>query len=180
MEEKKIKNKSADKKQHEEYRKVLGDNVPEKLDDFQEMKYTGSERWNSIKFSFRKNSNANSSFTELKEPMQLKHVKSVLKDMGIDYGDAKIKIDRREELLDKGLFGWTNPNLKEIQLYPDAFLNREQLVKTLGHERVHVEQVRMWGPAKTHEDALYYEQGPRFSEEYWWQEYVRRTGYVDE
>jgi len=179
-EEKKIKNYSADKKQHEKYRQVLGDEVPEKLDDFQNMKYTDSERWNSMKLSFRKGSNANSPFLDLKEPMQLKHVRSVMKDMGIDYGDAKIKIDRREELMGKGLYGWTNPNLKEIQLYPDAFFNREQLVKTLGHERIHVEQVRMWGPAQTHEEALYYERGPQFSEEYWWQEYVRRTGYVNE
>lgn len=179
LEEKKIKNCSSDKRQHKKYREILGDEVPEKLDDFQRMKYTESEKWNAIKLSFRKNSNANTSFAELKEPMQLKHVKKVLSDMGIDFGNTKIKIDRRYELLGKGLYGWTNPNLKEIQLYPDAFTDREQLVKTLGHERIHVEQVRVWGIAKTHEDAIYYEKGPEFSEEYWWKEYVRRTGYVN-
>lgn len=98
--------------------------------------------------------------------------------MGIDYGGTKITIDRREELIGKPYFGWTNPNLKEVQLYPSAFINREQLVKTLGHERIHMEQVKMWGPATTNEESLYYEQGPRISEDYWWSEYLRRTGYA--
>ncbi len=179
LEEKKIKNLSTDRKQHKQYREVLGDNIPEKLDDFQDMKYNDSEQWNAKKLSFRKNSNVNTPFSELKEPMQLKHVKKVISEMGIDFGEAKIKIDHNEELIGEGWYGWTHPDLKEIRLYPDAFANREQLVKTLGHERIHVEQVRMWGKANTHEEALYYERGPRFSEEYWWQEYVRRTGYVD-
>lgn len=49
LNEKKIKNRSADRKQHEEYRRILGDEIPEKLDDFQDMKYNNSEKWDEIK-----------------------------------------------------------------------------------------------------------------------------------
>lgn len=47
--EKKHKNKSADQKQHERYKAVLGDNVPDKLDDFQEMKYNDDEKFELLK-----------------------------------------------------------------------------------------------------------------------------------
>lgn len=47
--EKKIKYRTADKKQFEEYQTVLKDNSPEKLDDFQNIKYTNSEKWEYLK-----------------------------------------------------------------------------------------------------------------------------------
>lgn len=43
LNEKMIRNRPADSKQHEKYRKVLGDKVPKKLDSFQDMKYNKSE-----------------------------------------------------------------------------------------------------------------------------------------
>lgn len=48
LEEQKAKNKSSDRKQHERYRKILGEDVPERLDDFQNMKYTEPEKWKSL------------------------------------------------------------------------------------------------------------------------------------
>lgn len=177
LEEKKIKNRSADRTQYQKYKKVLGKDIPETLDDFQNMKYNDTERWNSIKNSFRRHNTANTAFSDLKEPLQLKHVRKVLSDLGISYGDTKIKIIRDPDLIGKGYYGWTNPNMKEVQLYPDAFTTRMELVKTLGHERVHLEQMKLFGPAKTNADAVYYERGPRFSEEYWWEEYRRRINY---
>lgn len=53
LEEKKIKNHSFDRRQHEQYREILGNNIPEKLDDFQNMKYTDSERWIELKEAYR-------------------------------------------------------------------------------------------------------------------------------
>ena len=136
---------------------------------------TDDNKNGTIKGLNRKISNTDISFKQLQEPMQLKHVRKIMKDMGIDYGKAKIKIIKDPELLAYKLCGWTNPNLKEIQLYPLAFLNREQLVKTLGHERIHYEQVKMWGTAKDHVEELYYEKGAVFSEDYWWTEYLRKV-----
>ncbi len=166
-----------DKRQHKEYQAVLGNKVPKDFAKFREMKYNNPESWNAWKLSFRRKDNQNTDFDSLKEPMQLRHVNKVLSEMGITYGRAKVKIIRNPDLVGAGFFGWTNPNGKEVQLYPDCFVSREELVKTLGHERVHLEQLKLWGPAETNEDAVYYEQGPRFSEEYWWSEYRRRTNY---
>lgn len=54
LQEKKIRNVDSDRKQHQEYRKVLGNNIPEKLDDFQEMKYTGGEKWEFTKLDYKR------------------------------------------------------------------------------------------------------------------------------
>lgn len=177
VEEKKLKNMTSDRKQWQKYRTILKDKIPDSLDKFQDMKYNKTDTWNALKLSFRKTSNANTAFKSLSEPMQLKHVHKVLSEMGIDFENAKIKIERNPELIGKGYFGWTNPNMKEIQLYPDAFSSREELVKTLGHERIHLEQLRNWGPAKTNDEAVYYEKGPKISEDYWWNEYRRSINY---
>lgn len=47
--EKQLKNKSSDSIQHKKYRKILGAEVPEKLDDFQKMKYTEIDKWEYLK-----------------------------------------------------------------------------------------------------------------------------------
>jgi SPP1 gp7 family putative phage head morphogenesis protein len=52
--EKQIKNRTADKEQHKKYREILGDEVPEKLDDFQKMKYTEEEKWKYTKLGFQR------------------------------------------------------------------------------------------------------------------------------
>lgn len=36
-----------------------------------------------------------------------------------------------------------------MQLYPDAFSNMENLVKTLGHERTHIMQIKLYGAPTT-------------------------------
>lgn len=48
-EEKKIKNRSADRQQHEKYRKILGNKVPESFVRFQDMKYNDPEKWEKLK-----------------------------------------------------------------------------------------------------------------------------------
>lgn len=46
--EKQIKNRSADRKQWKKYRDILGKEVPDSLDKFQEMKYNETEKWNDV------------------------------------------------------------------------------------------------------------------------------------
>lgn len=50
--EKKIKNKSSDKKQHEIYKNILGNMPPKIFADFQNLKYNNTEEWNSLKQNF--------------------------------------------------------------------------------------------------------------------------------
>lgn len=54
LNEKKIRNRHSDRTQHARYKKMLGADVPETLDDFQKMKYTDSERWKFTKLDYRR------------------------------------------------------------------------------------------------------------------------------
>lgn len=51
--EKKIKNHSSDRTQYKKYKKVLGKDIPETLDDFQNLKYNEGNRWDELKNEFR-------------------------------------------------------------------------------------------------------------------------------
>lgn len=67
LEEKKLKNRAADRSQHQKYRQLLGGDIPEKLDDFQKMKYNNSERWQFTKLDYQRQ-NALVKHPELKLP----------------------------------------------------------------------------------------------------------------
>ena len=53
---KKVHNESADREQHEKYRKRLGKIVPKNFKDFQNLKYENPDEWELIKKSYRNNS----------------------------------------------------------------------------------------------------------------------------
>ncbi len=53
-------------------------------------------------------------------------------------------------------------------------------MKTLGHGSVNLEQLKLFGSAMTNEELIYFEIGLLFSEEYWWEEYRRKTNYEQE
>lgn len=46
---KKILNKASDRKQYDKYKLIFGDKIPDKLDDFQELKYNNIKGWEDIK-----------------------------------------------------------------------------------------------------------------------------------
>lgn len=67
LQEKKLKNKSTDKKQYEQYKAVLGKKEIGSFDNFQNIKYTDSEKWDSLKKSkdsIKRIENANKTFDE--------------------------------------------------------------------------------------------------------------------
>lgn len=51
--EKKHQNRHADKKQYENYKELLGKEVPRSLDEFQNLKYTDDNRWEQKKREFK-------------------------------------------------------------------------------------------------------------------------------
>ena len=53
-EEKAIKNHASDKKQYENYKKVLGDDLPDSFVKFQKMKYNEPERWKFMKLDYQR------------------------------------------------------------------------------------------------------------------------------
>lgn len=81
--------------------------------------------------------------------MQKRYVELAAEEGGIGLGGVKVRIIRDEDLIGKNVFGYTHPD-GSIDLYPDAFMDTEQLVKTLGHERTHTMQIDIHGHPDTH------------------------------
>lgn len=125
---------------------------------------------------YRKSKNTGP-FSQLDEPMQMRHVRSLLKDVEADYHGASVHIDRNERLIGTGYCGYTDPSGKRVTLYPDAFKDRENLVKTLGHEGIHLDQVRKYGAVKDSIELTRREKEARNAENSIWQKYLERTGY---
>lgn len=87
-------------------------------------------------------------FSDLKMPMQIKTVKQIARKYGIDISGIRFKIQRGEEYLHTKLdyFGSTDyDNIGRVDLFPKAFADEEQLVRTMIHERLHVLQLRKYG-----------------------------------
>ncbi|MEI2282736.1 WXG100 family type VII secretion target [Paenibacillus polysaccharolyticus] len=122
---------------------------------------------------YRRTSNTGA-FKDLSEPMQLRHVDKVAEDAGIGLQGVKIEIVRDAELIGKDLYGWADPKGNRIVLYPDAFSSKENLVKTLGHERIHIYQTKIFGKPHDPETLLEYEKGAYGSESSWWEYYQWR------
>ena len=122
---------------------------------------------------YRKESNLGD-FRELDELMQLKNVKRIANKAGIGLKGVRLKIDRNPDLFGKGVYGYTDGTT--ITLYPDAFTNTETLVKTLGHERMHVYQVKVFGKPTSSDVLINFEKAAYSSEKHWWDYYNLMNG----
>lgn len=73
--EKKIHNKSIDKKQFEKYREVLGNELPRSFDKFQELKYNNVNEWNLTKdYVKSRSNNMISAFTPYSQYKEYKNI----------------------------------------------------------------------------------------------------------
>lgn len=79
--------------------------------------------------------------------MQLRTVRQIAEKAGVGLRGVKIRIVRDADLVGRGIFGHASPK-GTITLYPDAFRNTEALVRTLGHERTHLMQFKIFGQAR--------------------------------
>jgi hypothetical protein len=115
-------------------------------------------------------------FSKLKEPMTIDHVKMVCENGGMSYSGIKIKIVEDSQLVGSGFLGYTHPSGQIVELYPDAFTNRETLIKTLGHERIHVMQNKLYGPPQDRITCGLFEDAATKSESDWWNYYKNVNG----
>lgn len=106
--------------------------------------------------------------------MQKRVVNQVARDAGVDLGGVKVKINRDADLVGRNLYGHTLPDGTLITLYPDAFSSTENLVRTLGHERMHVMQSRLYGPPSSLEQERAWERAAYGSEDQFWNFYNER------
>ena len=85
-------------------------------------------------------------FSNLKVPMQKRTVRNIAANYGIDLKGITIKIQRQEKMLALQIMGCADyDNIGRIDLFPNAFIDEEQLIKTLVHEKCHVEQLKKYG-----------------------------------
>ena len=91
----------------------------------------------------------------LEVPMQKKAVKQICQKYGVDISFLRIKIQRDENLLRFGIAGVAAPeDVGRIDLLPSAFVNEEQLLRTVLHEGCHVKQFKKYGSLYVQENQL--------------------------
>ena len=108
-------------------------------------------------------------FAHLQVPMQLRAVKRICHKYGVDISDLRIRIQRDEELIKYVYAGSAAPEqIGRIDLFPNAFINEEQLLRTIIHEGCHVRQFKKYSPVyvqehlKEMEDVAY-----RYEDIFW-------------
>lgn len=96
--------------------------------------------------NMQRKENNTGAFANLTIPMQKRVVKQIASDYGIDLSGLTVKIQRSEKLLSLPMTGSTDyKHIGRIDLFPNAFIDEEQLVRTLVHEKCHVEQLKKYG-----------------------------------
>ena len=107
-------------------------------------------------------------FSHLPERMSKKHIRGIAKEYGIDLNGVSISIDQNKELLGISVSGRADfEQVGGITFFPLAFSSKEELVRTLFHEKQHVEQFRAFGVEyvqqhRGHFEKLAYEAENRF------------------
>ena len=85
-------------------------------------------------------------FAHLKVPMQLRAIKQICRNYGVDISKLKIKIQREEDLLNYFYAGSAAPEyIGRVDLFPHAFANEDELLRTIIHEGCHVKQFIKYG-----------------------------------
>lgn len=89
-------------------------------------------------------------FVSLQIPMQKKAVLQICTKYGIDTTGLTFKIQRSEKMLALPFYGSTDyNNIGRIDLFPNAFIDEEQLLRTVIHEKCHVLQLKKYGKTYT-------------------------------
>lgn len=109
--------------------------------------------------------------SEYKEKASMKNVKYTMREMGIDYGHSRIVIDRTPGYVGTEYYAHTADDGSVVTFYPDAFIDKETLVKTIGHEKIHLNQVKHYGIATDSEELHRREKEAAESEMGWWKAY---------
>ncbi len=105
----------------------------------------------------------------LQIPVQKRYVERIASRYGLKIQDLNIKIQRSEELLRTPLCGSTDYNdIGRIDLFPNAFLDEETLIRTIIHERCHVLQLRKRGKEHAQSHLMEMEKEAYKFEDFWY------------
>lgn len=135
-----------------QYQKYLADKAAKNV-----AKASGSDIIKS-KEMLRKTGNTGA-FKHLPERMSKKHIRELAKEYDISLDGLKLNIDFNKELLRLPLAGRADAEeLGGITFFPNSFKSKEELLRTLFHEKQHVEQFREFGIEHVQENRAYFEQ----------------------
>lgn len=109
------------------------------------------------------------SFEKLEIPMQKRAVERLAKKYGVKIDDLSIRIQREEAMLEMPFLGSTDyDNIGRIDLFPNAFIGEETILRTIIHERCHVLQLRKYGKKYTQEHINEMEDVAYKFEDFWY------------
>ena len=99
-----------------------------------------------IKESMNRRNKNIGEFSELKIPMQKKAILNVCKKYNVETSGLRFKIQRDEKMLSMPFYGSTDyDDIGRIDLFPNAFTDEDQLIRTIIHEKCHVKQLKKHG-----------------------------------
>ncbi|MEM5817462.1 MAG: minor capsid protein [Desulfitobacterium hafniense] len=92
-------NLSSDQEQYSRYKNILGKDAPKTFDDFQNIKYTETEKWSHLKADYRKLNAYEKIVT--KEPEITKDLKAVAESTGTELVGLEYRLKSKESYLRK-------------------------------------------------------------------------------
>ena len=105
-------------------------------------------------------------FSELRERISKAHIRDVAKESNISLKGLTLNIDKNEELLRLNLAGRADyENVGQITFFPNAFKNKEELIRTIFHEKYHVQQYREYGTKYVQDNRARFEKEASEKEE---------------
>ncbi len=116
-------------------------------------------KWGERGTLYRKSDNSGA-FASLPERMSKKHIRELAREQGLSLKGLTLLIDYDEDKL-KPSFPFAGradtATVGRIDFFPRAFSSREELTRTLIHEKIHVEQFRRYGVEYVQNHRAYFE-----------------------
>lgn len=98
-------------------------------------------------------------FKVLPERMSKKHIRNVAAEYGIDLKGLNLNIEMNEDMITMPYTGRADPeHIGGITFFPNAFKSKEDLVRTVFHEKIHVQQFKEFGVEYVQNHRAYFEQ----------------------
>lgn len=121
---------------------------------------------NSSKMGMGRKTQNTGVFSELRERISKAHIRDVAKESNISLKGLTLNIDKNEELLRLNLAGRADyENVGQITFFPNAFKNKEELIRTIFHEKYHVQQYREYGTKYVQDNRARFEKEASEKEE---------------
>lgn len=132
----------SDRKEYDEWLDFLEKGGT--TEEYNKLKLTNNGK--NDKIGMYRSTHNKGAFSMLPERMTKKHIREIAKEYDIDLNGVTINIDNNEELLKIPYTGRADPEkVGGITFFPNAFKSKEDLLRTLYHEKVHISQYKEYG-----------------------------------